>query len=168
MNRLAPLQVSRLIGQNRLFIRCADYGRARKRLPNTGLPWKPISFRYLGVNVFHTERELVEGNLDRATRGIRSSLQFWVRLPLSPRGKVAVVKMLVLPRLLYLFTVLPVLPTKACFRGLRTLVSDLVWGTGRKRVSVVTLQRPLMEGDLGVPTWNCITQLPNCSGQCDG
>ena len=75
----------------------------------------------------------------------------WIGLLLAPMGRVAVAKMLVLPCLLYMFTVLPVVPPRALFTDLPALISDLIWGKERKRVSIVTLQRPMVEGGLGIP-----------------
>ena len=81
----------------------------RTHQPIQELGWEYHSFKYLGVQVYHTEQDLIEGNIQRVLRSMRGSLWFWSSLPLSPIGRVSLCKMLILPRFLYYFSALPVL-----------------------------------------------------------
>ena len=76
------------------------------------------TIKYLGINIYHSEGDSVEGNIYKAVSSIRRSLDFWIGLPLSPMGRVAVAKMLILPRLLYIFTALPFMPPRTFFKDL--------------------------------------------------
>lgn len=31
-----------------------------------GIPWRPVTFRYLGVRIYHSQEDLLEGNIGRA------------------------------------------------------------------------------------------------------
>ena len=75
----------------------------------TRLKWEYVTFKYLGVQVYHSDAYLIEGNVYRTLRSTRGSLRFWASLPLSPMGRISISKMLILPRFLYFFSALPVL-----------------------------------------------------------
>lgn len=59
--------------------------------------------------------------------------------------------MVMLPRLLYYFTNLPVVLPHTIFTTLNTLLITLIWGAGRRRISLQKLQLPPTEGGLGAP-----------------
>ncbi|KAJ1091063.1 hypothetical protein NDU88_004191 [Pleurodeles waltl] len=122
--------------------------------PEVGhLKWCPTTFKYLGINIYHATENLRDGNLGKALTSIKGSLQFWNKLPLSPPGKVAIANMLILPRLLYYFVALPITIPKSFWGNLNTALLRLIWGGGRARVALTTLQCPLDNGGLGTPNF---------------
>ena len=70
---------------------------ARNPTPIAQLNWEFDTFRYLGIQVFHSEANLLEAKVYKAMRSIRGSMRFWSSLPLSPIGRVSISKMLILP-----------------------------------------------------------------------
>lgn len=94
---------------------------------------------------------MIEGNLGKAICGIRSQVAFWTTLPSSARGCVALSKMVILPRLLYYFTNLLLLLPATIFNTLDTILIDLIWGKGRRLLSLKKLQINTREGGLGAP-----------------
>lgn len=78
--------------------------------------------RYLGIRLYHSPTDIYEGNHRNALAGIRSSVGFWKNLLLAPIGRVALAKMIIVPQLLYYFANLPVIPPKAFFRDLDSLL----------------------------------------------
>ena len=117
----------------------------------TLMTWQPITFKYLGINIYHTNLDLLEGNIGRAVTSLRSQIRFWITLPLSIAGRVSLSKMIMLPRLLYYFANLPIKLPLTLFKTLDSLLIELIWGTGRRRVSLGKLQLPPSEGGLGAP-----------------
>ncbi|KAJ1197802.1 hypothetical protein NDU88_001650 [Pleurodeles waltl] len=116
-----------------------------------GLKWCHTTFKYLGVNIYHDSQDLRDGNLGHVIRSARGSLPFWCSLPLSPMGRVAIAKMIVLPRLLYYFMSLPLALPSSFFRLLNSLLTDLIWGNGRKRIALTRVLQPLRVGGMGAP-----------------
>lgn len=49
--------------------------------------------------------------------------------------------MLLLPRLLYFSVVLPVTPKKVFFKELHAILTELIWGSHRRRVALNIIQR---------------------------
>lgn len=106
------------------------------------LGWSTGAPQYLGVQLYHSPEDLYEGNHRRVLAGIRTAIGFWKTLPLAPIGRVALAKMIMVPRLLYHFANLPVIPPRPFFKGLDTLLTELIWGGKRHRVALHTLYLP--------------------------
>ena len=76
--------------------------------PNLGgLNWAPRTFKYLGIQIYHAEADLREGNLGKAIKSLKGQTKFWISLKLPIMSRITLTKMVVLPRLLYYFTNLP-------------------------------------------------------------
>ena len=89
----------------------------------------------------------MEGNIRPALRSMKRDIDFWRALPLSAMGRVALAKMVSLPRLLYFFVTLPVVVDKAIFQELNTMLSDLIWNRGRRRMALTKLKLPADGGN---------------------
>ncbi|KAJ1118913.1 hypothetical protein NDU88_007100 [Pleurodeles waltl] len=94
--------------------------------------WVPRCLSYLGVKIFHDPQDIIDSNIGGSLRSLRSNMAFWQTLPLSVAGRVAILKMVVLPRLLYHFTVLPVRIPNPIFAELESIIIAFIWGSGRK------------------------------------
>lgn len=66
-------------------------------------------------------------------------------------GRIAISKMVMLPHLLYYFVNLPIIVPQSIFNTLNTLLVELIWGKGRRRISLQKLQLESNHGGLGVP-----------------
>ena len=86
-----------------------------------------------------------------AVRALRSSIAFWETILLSVAGRIALLKMVALPQLLYFFGTLPLWIPRAIFRELDSIYTAFIWGSGRRRVALRTLQRPTADGGIAVP-----------------
>lgn len=72
------------------------------------------------------------------------NVERWLSLPLSMTGRIAIVKMVVLPQFLYLFHNIPIPLYNDFFSTLRTLtlLIRLVWGGKQPRISWDVLMLP--------------------------
>lgn len=64
--------------------------------------------KHLGIHLTNSISALVKDNYEKLLREIEKDLNLWNNLQLSILGRIATVKMNILPRLLYLFQVIPV------------------------------------------------------------
>ena len=64
------------------------------------MQWVNLAVRYLGIWVSRDVDELWRENYGRAVAWFEDRLPHWIRLPLSLLGRVAILKMLVLPKFL--------------------------------------------------------------------
>ena len=70
--------------------------------------WHQQHMKYLGVPLTKDMSQLFEVNYKQVNRTAYDDLVKWGLLPLDFGGRIRTIKMNILPRLLYLFTALPV------------------------------------------------------------
>ena len=94
-------------------------------LSEKGLPWKTSSFKALGI-VFHLNTKyMFDLNYKVKLKQIEQSLNCWRARNLSLIGKICVIKSLLLPQLLYQFSVLCIKIPKSFFDALDKLFLNL-------------------------------------------
>lgn len=123
------------------------------RLGDATLAWTGDPPRYLGIRLYQDSQDLLEENHLRALRGLKNQISFWRTLPLAPIGRVALSKMIMVPRLLYYLANIPVIPPRSFFQELNSLLISLIWRKGRCRVALSTLQLPRDKGGMGAPSF---------------
>ena len=85
---------------------------------NDVLTWKTNSFRYLGINFSLNVKALYELNFIPKLTQIQQIINCWRSRNVSLIGKITVIKSLLLPQLLYLFSVLCIPIPKTFFKKL--------------------------------------------------
>lgn len=90
-------------------------------------------------------------NYGRALTDITSKITRWIALPLSLAGRASLIKMVILPKLLYFFTNIPWAPSRHFFAAIQKQMARLVWGGKQARISWETLTRPYAEGGFEIP-----------------
>lgn len=80
-----------------------------------------------------------------------ADLQRWENNPPSWFGRLYTIKMNLLPRLLYLFRILPISICMPELRKFQNKVLKFIWGNKRPWVNKRTLYAPKLKGGLGVP-----------------
>lgn len=107
--------------------------------------------RYLGVRVTQNIVDLSKVNFDRVKKQISASLRGWMHLPLTIYGRVNLVKMMVLPKITFLFETIPLNFQKEWFIKLQSKISSFIWASKGPRLSWKKLRRRLIKGDLALP-----------------
>lgn len=104
------------------------------------LIWATDSVKYLGVWVHQDLEIVIRENYGVAYTTLEQQIDKWVKLPLSLADRIALIKMVELPKFLYLFCNIPI-PLTQHFKTLRSLLLRLIWGGKHARVSweVLTL-----------------------------
>lgn len=77
----------------------------------------------------------------------------WDLLPLSLAGRINTIKMVALPKLLYLFQCVPFFLTKKFFISLDRKLSSFIWNKKNPRVRKTVLQRTRQQGGFGLPNF---------------
>ena len=99
-----------------------------------GLKWNKLTFKTLGINFSLNTKQLYHLNHKVKLKSIESILNCWRARNLSLVGKVCVIKTLLLPQLLYFFSVLCIKIPKSFFKQLNTLLFKFIWNGGNDRV----------------------------------
>ena len=115
------------------------------------LNWDLEMVKYLGVNITKERDKLYEANYGSINQGIKGDLDRWSVLCLDFSSRIEIIKMNVLPRLLYLFQSLPVTVPQTQFDEWDKCISRFIWGGKRPRIRFETLQLPKEKGGMALP-----------------
>lgn len=133
------------------------------------LNWKLKGIEYLGVTITKGLCKLYEPNYGKINQEIQKDIERWSTLTLDLSSRIQIIKMNVLPRLLYLFQSLPVEVPQSQFMSWNRIISRFVWGGKRPRIRLETLQLPKEVGGMGLPnlkTYYHAAQLRYIVGWC--
>ena len=113
--------------------------------------WNLQAIKYLGVNITKTREGLYDANYTPINRAIKRDLERWSVLCLDFSSRIEIIKMNILPRLLYLFQSLPIMVPKKQFDEWDKWISRFVWGGKKPRTRYETLQLPKDRGGMALP-----------------
>lgn len=133
-----------------------------KQLDLKKFPFKTTydSFKYLGISVTNTYKELFKCNFTVLMKKTKNDLNRWSLLPISLAGRINTIKMSVLPRFIFLFQNVPLFIPKSFFKELDKLLSSFIWNKSIPRIRKTFLERQKDEGGLALPNflyyyWSC-------------
>uniref|UniRef100_A0A669AV81 Reverse transcriptase domain-containing protein n=1 Tax=Oreochromis niloticus TaxID=8128 RepID=A0A669AV81_ORENI len=115
------------------------------------LKWDSNKMKYLGVYLTSEISTLYEANYVKISNTIQKDLIKWAPLVMDLSSRIEAIKMNVLPRLLYLFTSLPVHIPDAQFVRWDKLVSRFIWKGVKPRIRFKILQLRKEKGGLALP-----------------
>lgn len=81
-------------------------------------------FTYLGIQIVPQLKYIVASNYELLLQEISKLLEMWTSIPMSLIGKINVLKMNIMPKLLYLFQNLPLPPQLTCSLSLKDYSLD--------------------------------------------
>jgi len=123
-----------------------------------GLCWVSEKFSYLGINFSLNLGSLFDLNYKVKLKKIEQTLNCWRARSLSLIGKICVVKSLLLPQMLYLFSVLCIKIPESCFKTLNKLFFNFIWSGGKDRVKRDYLCLDYSLGGLRMVNVKCFAQ----------
>lgn len=115
--------------------------------------WPREGITYLGAKIPPNSDKLYEVNYIKLIKKITSDLDRWSMLPLSMAGRIESIRMNILPRLMFLFQVLPLTPPRSMFTLLDRLTSRFIWQGRRPRVRYKVLQLQKSQGGWALPNF---------------
>uniref|UniRef100_A0A3P9JRC9 Reverse transcriptase domain-containing protein n=1 Tax=Oryzias latipes TaxID=8090 RepID=A0A3P9JRC9_ORYLA len=109
--------------------------------PPTGFPfqWSPKTITYLGIQVSLSLNKLLKLNLKPTIKRIREDLERWKSLPVSWLGRISVLKMNILPRLMYPLQMLPNSIPNSWFSDLDKIFTRYLWQGKKVRMKLSKL-----------------------------
>ncbi|KAM7402819.1 hypothetical protein PAMP_018030 [Pampus punctatissimus] len=108
-------------------------------------------FKYLGIWITPNYKDLYKYNFLPLIERLKQDIRVWDLLPLSLSGRINTIKMIFLPRLLYLFQNIPIYLTKFFFQSIDNIISTFIWNKKPPRIRRSILQRPRFQGGLALP-----------------
>ena len=101
---------------------------------NRGISWKNSKFKCLGITFCLNASLIYDLNYKEKLKKLEQTLDCWRMRNLSLIGRVCVIKTLVLPQLIYLFSVLSIKLPRSFFKTLNKLFFKYIWNGGKDRV----------------------------------
>lgn len=116
------------------------------------LPFRSVSeLKYLGITVSRHFKRLYDINYKVMIDKLKSDVETWRVLPLTMIGRVNAIKMVTLPRFLYLFQNVPIFLTQSFFKTLDSVIMPFIWGYKAHRISKAHICKTKDIGGLGLP-----------------
>lgn len=108
---------------------------------------------YLGVKVTRQYKDLLKTNFRPPIDQARKDTNRWSTLPLSLAGRINSVKMVILPKFLYLFQTVPIFLPKSYFKELDKCIGTFIWNKTIPRVRKSVLEKRKTNGSLALPNF---------------
>ena len=121
-----------------------------KYMPHLNIVWNPNQFRILGIWFTQNLKDCVNINYDEKFLEVKSLFRVWLQRNITPLGRVAVLKSLVLSKLIHLWILLPN-PPDHYITNLQKMCFQFVWGGKQDRISRKTVIKSVKNGGLNVP-----------------
>lgn len=109
--------------------------------------------KYLGIKITADLGDYAARNLQPLVQQVTTKCAAWHSLPLTPVGRVNLLKMVLLSKFLYFFRNTPIHIPRAFFRRLEGQLGSFVWAGRPPRVAKQILYLPLSSGGLALPNF---------------
>ena len=121
-----------------------------KYMEHLNMVWNPLEFKILGIWFTQNLKGMEDKNYNEKLREIRILFKIWLKRQITPLGRVAVLKSLILSKLTHLWIFLPNPPDKFT-KNLQLMCFQFVWHGKQDRISRRTVIREETRGGLNVP-----------------
>lgn len=127
---------------------CSVKEEFKKKYP---FHWDSTVIKYLGVNITKDLGDLFIKNYGELINEMKRDFNRWSLIPFSLWEKVNIIQMNVLPRLLFLFTALPLHISCSSFKYWDSLITKFLWKHKQVRIALSYLKLPKEVGGVGLP-----------------
>jgi hypothetical protein len=119
-------------------------------MQNLKIIWNPIKMKVLGIWITNTLKECSKLNYDEKFYEVRKLMQVWLKRNLTPLGRVAVLKSLILSKLIHLWLLLP-RPPENIINEMQKMCYQFVWGNKPDKINRKTAVKSVSNGGIGIP-----------------
>jgi hypothetical protein len=120
-----------------------------KYMAHLGMQWNPYKYKVLGIWFTSEISDCANINYREKLGEVKRLFQMWLKRQITPLGRVAILKSLILSKLTYLWILLPN-PPDDFIQSLQKLCNNFVW-KGNDKISRKIAQRHVKEGGIGIP-----------------
>ena len=121
-----------------------------KYMPNLHMDWNPPKFKILSIWFTNNLKECEQLNFREKFWEIKALYKVWLKRQITPLGRVAVLKSLILSKIIHLWILLPN-PPDSLVDALQKTVFQFVWNRKQDRISRKVTVKTIAKGGLGIP-----------------
>jgi hypothetical protein len=118
--------------------------------PHLKMVWNPEQFKILGIWFGHNIQDIVEINFLGRIKEARELMKIWLKRTITPLGRIAILKSLILSKLTQLWMFLPN-PPHHVLEQIQKLCYYFVWKGNHDRIKRATVTKTVKCGGLNVP-----------------
>ena len=119
---------------------------SKKLKVNQELCWGETKFSLLGLQFSANLNEMTEINFETAIKKAKTELKSWKYRTLSPIGKIAVLKSLILPKFVHLFSSIPA--SQSTIAEINTIFYSFLWGNKPDKIKREVICKDYLDGGL--------------------
>ena len=132
-----------------IWLGCKKHSEVRF-LPHLKMDWNPPKFKILGVWFTADLIGCEQINYDNKFTEIKMLFKSWIKRLITPLGRIAVLKSLILSKIVQLWMLLPN-PPDNFIDGLQKMCYLFVWNRKKDKISRKTVVMQICKGGLGLP-----------------
>ena len=102
--------------------------------------------KYLGTYISHDKTQLYKDNFLPLVKDFKKDVRQWQDLKINLIGRVNLFKMMWLPKFLFKFQTIPIMPPKTFFKEVNSIISLFIWSNKASRLKRKLLYHSRAEG----------------------
>jgi hypothetical protein len=126
------------------------------------MDWNPPKFKVLGVWFTNDNKQCVNINFNEKFEEAKKLFLQWTKRIITPLGRVAILKSVILSKLTHLFMLLPN-PPDHYIQNIQKICYMFVWNTKQDKISRKITNKSVKNGGLGIPDIKMFMLALKCS-----
>lgn len=119
-------------------------------MDHLNLEWNPQRFKILGIWFTNDLKNCSKINHDEKLADVKHLFNVWAKRQITPLGRIAILKSLILSKLIHLWMLLPN-PPDSFFKNLQRCCYKFVWNSKTDKINRNTAHKNIKNGGLGLP-----------------
>ena len=125
-------------------------GSPIRYMQHLNICWNPTIFKILGIWFSNDLSNCIEINYQDKMLEIKNMYRIWLKRQITPLGRIAILKSLILSKLVFLWMLLPN-PPHNLIKEIQQGIFQFVWNSKYDRINRKTSVQNLSEGGIGIP-----------------